>query len=87
MITLEKLAIYEMYGGNLDDWTRGAKQHQAIVSGEEMVTIDRLLQELRLVQKNLVSSDYEQRIMEKLRSYAENSAVTERLIEMAKSNQ
>ena len=59
MITIEKLKVYKNYDGDIDSWARSARKHEkAAIDNREWYLIDRLIQDLKLIDKGLAADSY-----------------------------
>jgi hypothetical protein len=82
MITLDKLAVYRKYGGDVDAWQRAGSPSCDVISGEEWSAITNLLQELTMYKRNLVSKGYGDQICERLSQWTADRATAEELMAM-----
>ncbi len=83
LITLEKLAVYRKYAGDIDGWSRMRTPQDDIITGAEWSTITHLLQELTVYKRNLVSERYGQQIQGKLMELAADDEVARQLLDIA----
>lgn len=83
MITRQKLSIYQYFHGDPDSWARAGtvEQHQDI-SSEDWALIDGLLQGLMLSRRNLVSTEYHDKVMTNVNSSCDNEATVQKLMDM-----
>jgi hypothetical protein len=66
MITVEKLKLYQYYDGDIDAFGHGTKRDRKMINDNEFTVIEHLIQDIKLVQKGLASSDYEKELIERL---------------------
>jgi hypothetical protein len=72
MITIEKYQIFEQYSGDSDGFARlASKTEKELFDSEDWVLIDSFIQDIELINKGLVSSDYKEKILDKLKSEAD----------------
>jgi hypothetical protein len=79
MITIEKLKIYEY---NLGDFDHATKKHMDIL-GNDVSLIESLIQDIRLMQKGLVSKEYAAGVNEKILQHCDNGAAMDYLKSIA----
>jgi hypothetical protein len=80
MITLDKLAVYRKYGGDVDAWQRAGGPSRDVISGEDWIAIANLL---TMYKRNLVSKGFGDRICERLSRLTADRATAEELMAMA----
>ncbi|MEX0315854.1 MAG: hypothetical protein AB3N18_16870 [Allomuricauda sp.] len=72
MLTLEHLKVYHKYNGNGEYWDRSnSKKDRMILSDENWNLIDNLKTEIKLINDNLASKDFEEKVKLKLKKYAD----------------
>jgi len=63
MITLEKIKIYNNFKGDIDKWIRiGSKIEKVQMEDEDWYVIDGLIQDIKLVKKNLTSNEFAEKL-------------------------
>jgi hypothetical protein len=78
MITIEKLVEYESYRGYYDGfYIQKVKNKINLTSDEEWYLIENLIQDIRLVKRNLASSSFAETLEIKLKSVCENIETVE----------
>ncbi|WP_139924828.1 hypothetical protein [Hymenobacter sp. DG01] len=82
MVTLEKLAIYRKYNGDIDSWVRcNIKSDTNIMDDADWYLISRLLSDLVLVENNLASDDLKNKAIQFIQHNTESEVVIELLKE------
>jgi len=82
MITLEKLRIYEKFGGDIDGFSRSKLSES--ITDQDWHLIGELLQGLSIVQSGLASADFESRVRARTVEVAEDEDVCERLFQLSR---
>jgi hypothetical protein len=86
MITIEKINIYKYFNGNIDSWARvGTKEQKAIMNDKDWLLIDDLIQDIRLLEKALVSEIYMKTINERLNENCDSEETISELKKMTVS--
>ena len=85
MITLEKLRIYKKYNADIDGWARAGKRDELkIMNDNDWSVIDKLIQEVELVDKGLASKKFKENLNEKMKEFCEDKETEEQLRRLAK---
>lgn len=85
MITLEKLNIFEKYGGDPDGLVRvGSEQEKNILDYNDWHEINVLTWEIYLVNADLASKKFECRVKNKLDEVVESPEAREKIIAISK---
>ena len=85
MLTLEKLNIYNYFGGDIDGWARTSKKNNSSgMTDEDWTLIDKLIQGLFLVSTGAASAEYATSIEHLLLSATEDEKTRQELRKMAK---
>ncbi len=85
MITLDKLRIYEKFGGDYDGFARASRSGQlGSMSNQDWQLIDELLRCLWMVQSGLASDAFEAQTRAKALEAAEDEQVLERFFQLSK---
>lgn len=72
MLTLEHLKIYYKYNGNEEYWDRwSSKKERSILSDENWFLIDNFITEIKLINDNLTSKEFEEKVKTKLEECAD----------------
>lgn len=80
MITVKKLNIYKSFNGEIDAWARaGTKEQHEAMEDEDWFLIDSLIQDINLIKRGLVSSDFKEQVNEKLRQICDSLETIEEL--------
>jgi hypothetical protein len=83
MITKEKLIEYESYGGYYDGfYLQKVKNKINLTSDEEWILIENIIQDIRLVKRNLASRSFAEKLELKLKDICDNVETIEFLKEM-----
>jgi hypothetical protein len=83
-ITMQMLDIFARFRGDIDGFARGGKAAEKdAIPDENWRCIDELLQEIFVLQKGLVTPEYRERIVERLRVQTEGPLVADRLLLLA----
>ena len=82
MITSEKLAIYREYR-NEDDWQRAGSPKRDVLADEDWVVICKLLQEISMLKRNLVSREYGEQIRKRLTEMTADEKTAQELLNLA----
>lgn len=86
MITTEKLQEYSQYNGSFDGfYMQKVKNGTNIATESEWYLIDKLIQEVELVNKNLASDTFANKLENKLQNHCDNQKTIEMLKQMAKN--
>lgn len=76
MITKDKLDIFKKYHGDGDMFIRDAnKETKNMIDYNDWSIIDSLIQDIRLVDKKLVSQDFEQRVLADIKLKVDKEAI------------
>lgn len=67
MITREKLKLFQKYGGDLDHWSRMNGSKEPILSYEEWIELERIMQDLVIIRNGLAADSYAKAVEDKLR--------------------
>lgn len=87
MLTSEKLKIYSHYKGDVDMWARiGRRKEKQIMTDDDWLIIDSILQDIRLVNSKLASKEYAEEVERKLEQYSTDVQTMEALKKIAKEN-
>ena len=73
MLTIEKIKIYNKFGGDIDGLARvgkSAKQH--LIKSNDWSLIDEFEQDLKLISDRLVSKEYREKTLKKLTEYCDS---------------
>ena len=85
MITLEKLDIYEKYGGDIDGLIRiGSDAEKIAINDSDWWRISEVVSALLIIRRGLASDDFARRNLADIKSECENSEVFNRLEKLAK---
>jgi hypothetical protein len=77
MITKDKLEIYVKYDGELDGLKIiGNPVEKEIINDKDWAFLYSLIQDLRLIEKGLVSKEFKSRIQLQINQDVENNAIT-----------
>jgi hypothetical protein len=82
MITSEKLAVYREFGGDEDGWSRAGCPKRGLIDDDDWVAIRNLIQELTMLKRNLVSSEYGEQIRRRLSEMTADQDTAQELLEM-----
>lgn len=67
MISIEKLKIYEKYGGDIDHLARIQNESDLLrITSEDWAQIDELIQDIGLANRNLISQSYLEKFTRRL---------------------
>jgi hypothetical protein len=84
MITITKLKEYEQYQGFYDGfYLQKVKKGLNITSDDEWYLMRDLIQDLKLVNKNLASKEYEENLNKKLKENCDNEETITQLKKLA----
>ncbi len=76
MITEQKLEIFKRYQGDIDGFSRGGKNNEKNLFDEkDWSLIDSVLQDLKLVNAELCSSEYKERLISLLNDNFDKKAI------------
>jgi hypothetical protein len=76
MITEQKLEIFKRYQGDIDGFSRGGKKNEKKLFDEmDWSLIDSVLQDLKLVNGELCSSEYKERLIKLLNDNFDKKAI------------
>lgn len=65
MITIDKLKVYQKYGGDIDMWSRGASNRdRSIMDDRDWSNIDKAIQLLTIIQNGHASPELQLRTQE-----------------------
>jgi hypothetical protein len=82
MITKEKLNVYRWFNGDIDAWARsGSSSQKEAMKDEDWFMIERLIQDVVLMQKGLISDDFLKDVNKRLNDNCDNE---ETIIEIKK---
>lgn len=63
MLTKEKILLYNLYNGDLDNWSRcGSKKEQSMMSDAEWAMLGSYCQDIRIVQNGLAAAAFAMRL-------------------------
>jgi len=80
MITADKLKTYEAFNGDIDAWARASSDRdKEIISDADWYEIERLVNELVLLERSQTTDDFARRIEEQLRENTADASVAERI--------
>ena len=80
MITLEKLRIYEKYGGDIDHLARMQNESDLkTITTEDWAQIGGLIQDMGMENKNLISESYREKIKRRLENETDNQETMQEL--------
>jgi hypothetical protein len=82
MITLEKLRLYEKYGGDMDHLS--LSERESIID-HDWSLIDEILQGLLIVQAGLANSEFEAKVRARTIDAAQDEQVYVRLLQLSKT--
>jgi hypothetical protein len=82
MITLEKLDMYQKYGGDVDDWQRRGST-QGVMAPGDWSLIENFISDLKLIKRGLAAAEYEAQVREKLNRQCDNHLTLAKLEEIA----
>ena len=78
MITIEKLNIYNRYGGDVDCLQRGGNDHEKqLFANRDWSLINNFLQDIELISKKLTSEEYTKRTLEALEENCDKQSFKE----------
>lgn len=87
MISLEKIAIFKKYNGDLDGRTRMADaQEKALVSDDDWRQIERMIQDLYLVETGLASQNYRAKVDAKLAEACSDATAVDAIKTLAREH-
>lgn len=73
MITIEKLKVFRKFKGDIDNFSRfGTKSQKTLLNDNDWSSIARIVFDLSLLQKGVVSSELRAKIEEELKNECEN---------------
>ncbi len=85
MLTLKHLYIYQSYDGDVEGFTRSAKKWEnAVMAYNDWTLIESLVQDIRLVDRNLAAAPFAMQLEIKLRDSCDGEEVVLQLKSMAK---
>lgn len=59
MLTLKKIKIFRSYKGDVDLWAKvGSRKEKALIEEEDWYLIESLIQDIKLVKKELASTQF-----------------------------
>ncbi|WP_162426144.1 hypothetical protein [Pontibacter pudoricolor] len=74
-ITIDKLNIYQKYGGDNDGFARAGKEvEKQKLNSEDWALIDELIQSLELINHGLASGDFAKRTLSRLEELTDEQA-------------
>jgi hypothetical protein len=83
MITINKINIYIKYTGEIDAFaTIGTTEEKNIISDEDWMKIDNLLQDIKLLKRKLVSNELRIKIEEQINNSVIDSVSKELLFSL-----
>jgi len=83
MITKDKLKVYKRYKGEIDRWVRsGSKKEKSIMTDNDWYLIDGFNQDLFLLERGLISSDFKNELTTRLKESCENEFIVNQLKEL-----
>lgn len=84
MLTLTKIRVYRKYGGDIDGFARAKNpKDYSLVTDDEWLLIDSLIQKLALVKNGKASPEYAKRISVEVRQNVEGEEAISELMELA----
>ncbi len=84
MITLEKLRIYQRYGGDIDGIARvGSAREKQIISDSDWRDIDMVLQDFAFKKKGIIGESYRVEMEQRLKDLIPDPSVAAELERMA----
>ncbi|MDO8450557.1 MAG: hypothetical protein Q7T10_17305 [Rhodoferax sp.] len=84
MLTVDKLRIYEQFGGDIDAWARASRgQATTGMTDEDWYLIDELLMGLAAVKTGVASPSYAQQVEQRLLAITSDQATRNILHELA----
>lgn len=87
MITLEKLKVFEKYGGDPDGLIRvGSEREKDILDEDGWHKIDVLTWEIYLVNAGLASKEFEQRVKNKMNELVKSPEAKEKILQFLRKN-
>jgi|SRR6478609_1842931 len=72
LITTKKLEIFQKYGGSSGGYDYVSKKHLRILPSSEFAFIDRLVQDIKLIEKGLAASSYEEEVIKIINESCDN---------------
>lgn len=78
-VTLEKLRIFEKYGGSAGNYERPSGKHLRILPYEEFTFIEQLVEDVKLVKRGLAAQSYEQHVNKQIEESCDSEATAEHL--------
>ncbi|NVO84784.1 hypothetical protein [Hymenobacter terrestris] len=76
MITKQKFLIYKKYKGDLDLWIRDRRKKDiSIIDDGDWQVISELLSDILLIENNLVSDDFRNKVIQSIKSNSESEEV------------
>lgn len=67
MITLEKISIYNKFGGDIDDFSRFSKlSEQNLIDDSDWSLIEEFIQNIKLISEKLSSKEYNENTLRKM---------------------
>lgn len=86
MITKTKLEIYCKYLGDIDAFARiGTSQEKSIITDDEWMLIDELIQDMELIEKKLVSNKMKETINYNINANLADDTSKDILIQIVKN--
>ncbi len=83
MLTLAKIRVYRKYGGDMDGWARTKNPDDcSLITDDEWLLIDSLVQKLTLVKNGKASPAYAKRISVELHRRVESEEAINELMEL-----
>lgn len=87
MITPEKVKVYMLYEGDDDMWARaGKKSEKELFELGDWSLIEKFIQQIALVERNLTSEKFAKSLEAELRKECANDEVIEELKKIAKKD-
>ena len=84
MITLEKIKIYAKYGGDSDHLARLNNQKDIQLINDDWSLIDGFITDIFLVERNLTSEEFEEKLKARLLQQSDNEMTILELKELSK---
>jgi hypothetical protein len=82
MLTIEKINTYIRYRGFLDGYVLLTKRSEDLISGEDWVLIQEIIQDLNLINKGLTSGLYTEEVNKKIIDNCDSLETQKRLKEI-----
>ena len=76
MLTIEKIKIYNKFGGDIDGFSRGGKtSEENLFDDNDWSLIDEFEQDIKIISDRLVSEEYREKALKKLREKCDKKTV------------